>query len=578
MKSLIMPLVTFMVTLMAIPTSAQYALSVNKSVESISFSSNIPGEAQSTVVPPGKKRQCLAGRFVVTNDSRRPPDPRSVVSRSLIDSSAAATQTAFDAIPLPASDYSFGTRDNDIVTMPNGDMVLVWGVHLRSPLNPKPAWFDVTYSDPVSPAKSFGPGVRRGVMTWRSTDCGQSFQYMSLFDPAASGDGSCAFPQFGDTRFWEKPPYKNGGADGQLLKLDGATNRLYLTFPCVGQKPDVSKASFTLTTARLDKTLVLMSSDEGANWQLLGELPENSWRFGVVPLNKDKLAFGAGSLWFGQKLANGSYQFNNNDVEAPEGDWGWEGSVTPGKTPAADVIWAWVWAHSIVSRVPGSDQILFTFPDTVPDKNGAPAHGYRLFFYDPDKPQWWKAEPIIPTDSGLSNFIFHLAAIDLGSGPILVYWYEVNGRTKTATVRGRLITGPGEYTEDFAISRQIPDIGVAGSSVVRYFSLGDSKRWHGDYLTAGGYIETSPNLSPNLFHYYPMWVEPADKAVRYTRVTATRVISTQPPDDFTVIKFRPQPNWLPPPPPRTTERRIRTAAEIRDILGYGRHSGTRSQP
>src|SRR5437868_2111364 len=31
------------------------------------------GEAQSTVVPPGKNSQCLQGRFLVSNDNDRPP-------------------------------------------------------------------------------------------------------------------------------------------------------------------------------------------------------------------------------------------------------------------------------------------------------------------------------------------------------------------------------------------------------------------------------------------------------------------------------------------------------------------------
>ena len=48
---------------------------VDKTDKAISFASSPPGEGQSTVVQPGLKSDCPAGRFVFTNDSGafRPP-------------------------------------------------------------------------------------------------------------------------------------------------------------------------------------------------------------------------------------------------------------------------------------------------------------------------------------------------------------------------------------------------------------------------------------------------------------------------------------------------------------------------
>ena len=150
----------------------------------------LAGEAQSTVVPPSAKpAACRRGRLLASIDGRRPPATGLVLGRDLGATDPTATvQGTFDAPPNQV-DYAFGTNDHDLVALPNGDVLYLTGAFTRRPLTPKPAWFDVAYRG------SFGPGARTSLMVWRSTDCGATFHFVSEFDPAQAGDGSCALPQ-----------------------------------------------------------------------------------------------------------------------------------------------------------------------------------------------------------------------------------------------------------------------------------------------------------------------------------------------------------------------------------------------
>jgi hypothetical protein len=65
------------------------------------------GEAQSTVVPPGKKAACGAGRILVSTDLKHPPDGL-VVGRDL-DNPTVVTASTFNEVPNKA-DYKFGTN------------------------------------------------------------------------------------------------------------------------------------------------------------------------------------------------------------------------------------------------------------------------------------------------------------------------------------------------------------------------------------------------------------------------------------------------------------------------------------
>lgn len=535
------------------------------------------GEAQSTVVAPGKKPQCQQGRFLVTNDGARPPqgvvfgrnldNPNGPVIGSTFDTGKLA---GFNANDPTKSKYSFGTNDHDLLTLSNGDVLYLTGafsrVSLGNPLSAigmqndgeqiavkkNPAWFDDTFRDGVcakfaadgSCAETFpfGPGARSVLLVWRSTDCGETFQYVSQMDPARVGDGSCALPQFrryANGNIINAKPYDMGGSDGQLVKVDPANDHLFLTFQCVGFQQDNSLPPgfkppplntvdpnapqpilpFKLSKNPLNKTLVLASYNEGSSWQTLGTIDQAAWRFGVVP-EGDELGFGfANSFLFGRKNGSGKYDFDATGVAAPNGYWSWwnkSNLVADSNIPVGN-IYANMWAHPILARTPGTKSYLLAFPDSPSTSSG---FGYRVYFYNDGSKKLVEGNAVLPAKQNADNVAFHLTAVDPGKGPIMLYWYDLDSAAKTITIRGRFITGEGEYSNDFTISQSA---GTAAS-----FNLAAPNYWFGDYQTAGGFVsEVAQTQGQGTFkltaqkstHYnfYPMWIEP-DGTVRYARV------------------------------------------------------------
>jgi len=554
--------------------SQNYNYAVDKTSQSMAFTSSPPGEAQSTVVPPGLKSQCPAGRFIVTNDIRRPPDGTSVLFRDLNATSAAFSNTTFDSIPLPSGKYAFKTNDHDVITMPNGNVILIWGIHFATDLNPKPGWFDITFKG------TFGPGVRRGVMAWRSDDCGQSFHYMGAVDPATTADGSCAYPQYSKDaagNITTAKPYANGGVDGQLVKLDPATKKIYLMFQCVGQKPNPSLRTFTLTSEELNKTMVLMSPDEGATWNMLGWLTSAAWRYGIVPMSNDRLAFGrSNSFSFASKKSNGTYEFDQTAVPTPVADSGWPSFDSDAIVSIVD---ANVYGHTLITRVPNASNrllIAYTTAVQVGEKN---TNGYTVFFYDRNTKQFAQVNSIVPLNKDANSFTMHLTAIDPGTGPVLLYWYDVNWTTKKATIRGRLITGPNEYTGDFEIYKPTSIRVMPAGPIQRIntFDLGSSGYWYGDYKTAHGYTvgtQRRPGGGPVLqnqqeisYNYFPMWVQP-DKTVHYIRVSVTPGPVRAEFPHFQLVRV---PQWRPGPPPVELQKINPGEIERRAMRNYKEH-------
>ena len=117
----------------------------------------------------------------------------------------------------------------------------------------------------------------------------------------------------------------------------------------------------------------------------------------------------------------------------------------------------------------------------------------------------------VKKDTPADNVVFHLAVADPGTGPVLLYWTDLDSAAKTITVRGRLITGKGKFTDDFVISQS--------SGQPASFALGGGDYWYGDYHTAGGYATKFSQTAgqgkfsvttgtTTYYEYYPMWVEP----------------------------------------------------------------------
>ena len=135
----------------------------------------VAGEAQSTVVPPGKKMsQCEQGRFLVTNDRLRPPDGV-VFGQDLNQPGGTLTSSSFDMGALSTnfntdgskSKYYFGTNDHDLVSLSNGDVLYITGAFSRMPINllggagplgqvqtKEPAWFKDTYRKCIQDAQA----------------------------------------------------------------------------------------------------------------------------------------------------------------------------------------------------------------------------------------------------------------------------------------------------------------------------------------------------------------------------------------------------------------------------------------
>lgn len=503
------------------------------------------GEVQSTVVGPGLKSQCPTGRFLISMDAVRPPQTGTVIGRDLNHPGTPDVQSSFESDPDAAHDL-YGTNDDDIITLANGDVLLIWGVHIDDSLNPKPGWFDLTYAG----GGTFGPGARRGSFVYRSTDCGQSFQYVTKIDPAKQGDGLCANPQPLKS---PAPPatYANGGSDGQLSKAVG--NTVYLTMDCVGRLQDTSKPGWVLGTDFVARVAVLSSTTEGTSWKYLGYIPkldgDAGWRAGVVPLSNGDLAFGLlNFLTFGKKQTNGGYKFDGATIPAPT-DSGW-GDANNAKYQAIDG--TKVLANTLTVRVPGGDDILIAYPATVKDSNGKSVDGYEMVLYDPLNNSFGQAEPIFPAVHSANHFLMHMVAIDPGSGPVLLYWYDIDANAKTATMEGRLIYENGAYSPNFAVATTTffkpPKYPLP---MIVPYSFATDSAWYGDYHTAGGYAPTGI-VSPNFeqYNYYPMWVQ-SDGQARYSHVTVTRnpVLAKQ-------GLFILYPIWKPGPPPVEIEKVI----------------------
>lgn len=295
------------------------------------------------------------------------------------------------------------------------------------------------------------------------------------------------------------PVYDAGGSDGQLARSDPANHRVYLTFQCVGYKPDAGVATpFELSGTHVNKTLIAVSTN-GQPWKLAGVIDRAVWRMGIQPLDANHVAFG-----FSDVIVRGTFDGAGNlKLGAPEpaaAGLGWE---IDWRNDPYKVVKTNVPAHTVVTRIPGvAGGVLLVSPDTMP--NGT---GYRLFFYDPKSTQAQEAvdRPILPVVSDPEHVAFHLQVVDPGSGPVLLTWNDFNIATMRIGVRGRLITGMLKMTDDFTISRT--------DGVSRHFDAETSPiTWFGDYQTSSGYA-----VSANQWVYKPVWVEPPQQ-VRFGHV------------------------------------------------------------
>jgi hypothetical protein len=525
-----------------------------------------PGEIQSTVIPPNKKRQCPQGRLLISNDAAK--NPGSILWLNLDNLDGAPSEAKIEG--LPSTDYMIASNDHDLLTLNNGDVLYVRMGRSKKALTPKPAWFDHAYKL----KDLFGPGARSAILVWRSIDGGENFEFLSVIDTAQVDDGwgtltdwSGAFPQNtsstdppGSPR---QPIWGMGGTDGPLATVDRATGRAFVVLQLKNNLPDTSKPYFAVSDTALMRSAVMMSSDGGESWETAGMLGFRGWRTEVVARPNDLLAFGS-SGWDEIKKEGSSFirqekigQFSPQDettmgVAAPEvqGKWGWE--KLPWDHPllykyseskdSTDHMKVMVAGQTILTRSPSSKNLLLALMDTI---EGGKGDGYRLFLTD-GSTSWTALPSIVPAGANKDNFILHLTPIDLGVGPVLFYWYDVNTVTKEATIRGRLITRDDRFTENFTISRKDSDNGLRHFSVL-------TDDWYGDYHTAGGYVEAPrPGSQFSAYNYFPVWIEP-DGYVHFTRIrfSAQTPQLLLDPDVLNIKLF-----WVSPKDRRTSRRQV----------------------
>jgi hypothetical protein len=511
MVRLTLPLGTMLI-LALLPAPADAASSVSVS-DKIVFAA-AAGEAQSTIVPPGVKSECPAGRLFVSNDfsvKRTPIATGAVLGRDL-DKLAAPDMLRATFGPMPNAQYFSSGTDHDLVALPNGDLFLVDMTSSKAPIDPKPLWFDDTYRDDEK-AGDFGPGARTVVAVWKSMDCGATFNFASLIETANIGDGSCAGPQRADWNKEAHHPLDMGGSDGIHARVSTKGDRIAIINQCVGYKPDPKvRDKFVLTKQRLNESVVLESVDGGLTWRYLGVFPKAEWRRSFVDKpNLVAFAVGTGIAFGKRQPGKDELVYDTDGAFVPDLV---RGSVDTPEAKELNATYGNLWAHPILTRTPHVDEFILAVPSQIKRASGAMNGGYRVFLFNPDTKKFSELPPVAPEIDGAGNYIMHLAAIDIGQGPVMLYWSEFDIASKTGKVRGRLILNGAEASADFVVSR------VNGQDST--WALVPNKHyWYGDYQTAWGYEDVLPAGSKSAertFHYFPMWIE-ANRTVGVAQLT-----------------------------------------------------------
>jgi hypothetical protein len=322
----------------------------------------------------------------------------------------------------------------------------------------------------------------------------------------------------------EQPIYDAGGSDGQLAYADAANHRVFLTFQCVGRKPEVGTTPFTLTAQPLNKTLIAVSAN-GSPWKLAGTWNQPIWRMGVTALSAEDVMFGFSDLVLPAKFNGLTMTLGTVKQVKPGLGWGLKTG-----NPPYDILHANLWAHTVIARTPGkkATTVLLASPDRFVETTFNPQvrprrqFGYRLFFYDRITGDAKEAidAPVRPESDANGDIAFHLQVLDPGGeAPVLLTWNEYSLKTNTIQVRGRFVTGELQMTSDFTLSR--------ANTQARSFDAGDHV-WYGDYQTSSGFASPA---SSTRWDYKPIWVEPGNRLrvghVSYIKSPSAFVINSR---------------------------------------------------
>lgn len=494
-------------------------------------------ESQSAVVPPARKSQCPSGRFLVSDDNKRPPlngseDPfftTSVVHWRNLSGTAIPSRGVSKFTPPPdiRSGSGNNTRprrmigdwsDHRLVSLPNGDLIYQRLMATREPMNPEPVWAPETFRG------SFGPGARSTNTTWRSTDCGLTFRYVGQIDSFSFPHSDCAKPQ-PHGKLDEPPPGKfdMGGTDNPNLVVDRRNGTVYALLPCVGN--ELQPDALELTDVFVDRTYILSwkppsPGDVTAGGAIAGDgdttlfrtrgfYKPGYWGAPAVPLSPTRIAVAAGSgVAIGTTGSSDTFTFPEEMDAPPDVNWGWDNWDKPSNPALLARVGANIQGSTILANMPGAPgQLLLAFPAKV-----GIADGFRVYAYDPEPPKtrFRELDPIVPRSEPETSSVILLTAVDPGdNGPVLLYWTDLNGGTLQGRVHGRVIV-------DLHHAAEVPDITPVPFALTLPKPPSDPEElpqpyFHGDYRTAEGFkagSKTGPLFEMDVYRYFPMWVQP----------------------------------------------------------------------
>lgn len=499
---------------------------------------NDVGESQSTVVPPGLKKECPAGSLLITNDWIRPGqgDVQGVVAYRDLGASGTnapgATAYATFKERTDPTEYSYG-QDHQLATLPNGDVLYyAAGASKKDIWDAKRPWWawwpdrtsrkDFT-KNPVTVA--FGPRARSNLQIWRSTDCGRNFQFSAEIDTAGdwkwpanskfrgvdrtSTLGFCGYPQLEEGKLDKSPnsDFDMGGSDGPWVGLD-AKGRLVSVQECVGYyAPDPGK----YLTTPINVSAVHTSADGGTTWDFRGFIEGVGWRPQSVITSSGRFlttqwgTIGAGTMKDGAQVVIDQYitpktlktgwwpsfcknsEFFDITGVIPPAD----GSAPKKLADAAcnEIKYAdWRFKklytniHYIAQMTRWGDGALVAYPEEPSDG----VYAYDVYALSKDN-KFKLMTSITPSVPGKASIIFHPTFIDPGTGPVLLYWMDVDGAANQFVVRGKLFYPNGQMSTTFAISRKA---GSDASYVLQ--GAGAGTKWYGDYNTGGGFAVAPP--------------------------------------------------------------------------------------
>jgi hypothetical protein len=523
------------------------------------------GESQSTVVPPGKKSQCPNGRFVVTDNWRRPPlvpldsfqppghpEVKTITEdvvhwRNLPGSkNAPIPHTGVSTFKVPPNvveqhgglqlsrphRWGIWWSDHRLVTTLDGDLIYQRIGATREPMSPEPPWAPKTFRAlgtgffGPKQAMQFGPGARSTNITWRSTDCGATFEYLGEIDSYGAGYEECASPQ--RLNGSNLPNFNMGGTDNPNLIVDRKEGTVYALVPCFGRhlKPGVLELA-----GGVEKTYVFSWNpkkriDKKNLFVNRGSYSPTYWGAPAVPLSPTRMAVAANA---GVKIgtaASASAKFSFPDLFDTTGDvWGWDNWDSPSDPELLKRIGGGIQGSTVLANMPGDPgSLLLAFPAKI-----GSANGFKVYAYDPDLPESERFTPlddfdIVPTGAPESSSVIHLTAVDPGSGgPVLLYWTDLTGGTVLkGRVHGRVIYNKDSSVEVDDITPVPFDLTPPATGAKPYF--------YGDYRTAEVF-ETAGPSGTTVYRYYPMWVQPwttpkndedQGGSVHYREVTVTR--------------------------------------------------------